>query len=319
MAGFLARRLASLVFVLWAMTVLVFAVVHLLPGSVAHMILGEYATNAAIAALEERLGLNDPLYIQYWRWFSGLLAGDFGMSLTMDRPAGPVILEALGRSAVLAGISIVLVAVIGIALGIHSATHVGTASDQALTLGQYFFIAVPEFFWCILVILFFSVWLGWLPATGYTPLADGGFLGWAKHLILPVSTLVLGLIAHVSRLTRSSMLEAIESKYVLAARAKGLPERIVLRRHALPNALLPTITVLAVDVGILIGGIVVVESVFAFPGLGRMLIYAIDNQDIPLMMGGMIVITAIYALANLVADILYAVLNPRIRVSGSAG
>lgn len=319
MAGFLARRLVSVLFVLWAMTVMVFAIVHILPGSVAHMILGEFATNEAIAEMEERLGLNLPLYVQYWRWFTGLMQGDFGMSLTMDRPAGPVILEALGRSAILASISIVLVAIIGIALGIHSATHVGSWSDRGLTLMQYFFIAVPEFFWCILVIIFFAVWLGWLPATGYTPLADGGFLGWAKHLILPVSTLVLGLIAHVSRLTRSSMLEAIESKYVLAARAKGLPERIVLRRHALPNALLPTITVLAVDVGILIGGIVVVESVFAFPGLGRMLIYAIDNQDIPLMMGGMIVITAIYALANLVADILYAVLNPRIRVSGSAG
>jgi peptide/nickel transport system permease protein len=319
MAGFLARRSLSVVFVLWAMTVMVFAIVHILPGSVAHMILGEFATNAAIAEMEERLGLNLPLHEQYWRWFSGLMRGDFGQSLTMDRPAGPVILEALGRSAILASISIVLVAVIGIALGIHSATHVGSWSDRGLTLMQYFFIAVPEFFWCILVIIFFAVWLGWLPATGYTPLADGGFLGWAKHLILPVSTLVLGLIAHVSRLTRSSMLEAIESKYVLAARAKGLPERIVLRRHALPNALLPTITVLAVDVGILIGGIVVVESVFAFPGLGRMLIYAIDNQDIPLMMGGMIVITAIYALANLAADILYAVLNPRIRVSGTAG
>jgi len=319
MAGFLARRFLSVVFVLWAMTVLVFAIVHILPGSVAHMILGEFATNQAIAEMEERLGLNLPLYEQYWRWFSGLMRGDFGQSLTMDRPAGPVILEALGRSAILASISIVLVAIIGIALGIHSATHVGSWTDRGLTLAQYFFIAVPEFFWCILVIIFFAVWLGWLPATGYTPLADGGFLGWAKHLILPVSTLVLGLIAHVSRLTRSSMLEAIESKYVLAARAKGLPERIVLRRHALPNALLPTITVLAVDVGILIGGIVVVESVFAFPGLGRMLIYAIDNQDIPLMTGGMIVITAIYALANLVADILYAVLNPRIRVSGSAG
>lgn len=318
MARFLARRLASLVFVLWAMTVLVFAVVHLLPGSVAHMILGEYATNAAIAALEERLGLNDPLHLQYWRWFSGLLSGDFGVSLTMDRPAGPVILEALGRSAVLAAISIVLVAALGIALGVHSATHAGSASDRALTLGQYFFIAVPEFFWCILVILFFSVWLGWLPATGYTPLAEGGLLGWAKHLILPVATLVLGLIAHVSRLVRSSMLEAIESRYVLAARAKGLPERIVLRRHALPNALMPAITVLAVDVGILIGGIVVVESVFAYPGLGRMLIYAIDNQDLPLMMGGMIVVTAVYALANLAADILYAVVNPRIRVGGTA-
>lgn len=319
MAGFLARRFLSVVFVLWAMTVMVFAIVHILPGSVAHMILGEYATNAAIAEMEERLGLNLPLYEQYWRWFSGLMRGDFGQSLTMERPVGPVILEALGRSAILASISIVLVAIIGIALGIHSATHVNSWSDRGLTLMQYFFIAVPEFFWCILVIIFFAVWLGWLPATGYTPLADGGFLGWAKHLILPISTLVLGLIAHVSRLTRSSMLEAIESKYVLAARAKGLPDRIVLRRHALPNALLPTITILAVDVGILIGGIVVVESVFAFPGLGRMLIYAIDHQDIPLMMGGMIVITAIYALANLAADILYAVLNPRIRVAGTAG
>jgi peptide/nickel transport system permease protein len=319
MAGFLARRFLSVVFVLWAMTVMVFAIVHILPGSVAHMILGEYATNAAIAEMEERLGLNLPLYEQYWRWFSGLMRGDFGQSLTMERPVGPVILEALGRSAILASISIVLVAIIGIALGIHSATHVNSWSDRGLTLMQYFFIAVPEFFWCILVIIFFAVWLGWLPATGYTPLADGGFLGWAKHLILPISTLVLGLIAHVSRLTRSSMLEAIESKYVLAARAKGLPDRIVLRRHALPNALLPTITILAVDVGILIGGIVVVESVFAFPGLGRMLIYAIDHQDIPLMMGGMIVITAIYALANLAADILYAVLNPRIRVTGTAG
>ena len=319
MASFLARRFASVILVLWAMTVLVFAIVHILPGSVAHMILGEFATSAAIAALEERLGLNQPLYVQYWTWFTGLLRGDFGMSLTMERPAGPVILEALGRSAILASISIVLVAILGIGLGIHSATHVGTWSDRGLTLMQYFFIAVPEFFWCILVIIFFAVWLGWLPATGYAPLAEAGFWRWAQHLILPVSTLVLGLIAHVSRLVRSSMLEAIESRYVLAARAKGLPERIVLRRHALPNALLPAITVLAVDVGILIGGIVVVESVFAFPGLGRMLIYAIDNQDIPLMMGGMIVITAIYALANLAADILYAVLNPRIRVTGSAG
>ncbi len=318
MAGFLLRRLASLAFVLLAMTVLVFGIVHLLPGSVAHMILGEYATNEAIATLEAKLGLNDPLYVQYWRWLSGLLHGDFGQSLTMERPAGPVILEALARSATLAGVSIVLVAIIGVSLGIHSAVHKGSASDRALTLAQYFFIAVPEFFWCILVILFFAVWLGWLPATGYTPISDGGVLGWAKHLVLPVSTLVLGLIAHVSRLTRSSMLEAIDSRYVLAARAKGLPERIVLRRHALPNALLPTITVLAVDIGILIGGIVVVESVFAYPGLGRMLVYAIDNQDLPLMMGGMIVITAVYALANLVADILYAVLNPRIRVGGTA-
>lgn len=318
MAGFLLRRTAATLLVLWLMTLMVFGIVHLLPGSVAHMVLGEYATAEAIAALEARLGLNDPLPMQYWRWFTGLLRGDFGASLTMERPAAPLVLEALGRSAILAGVSLSLVAALGISLGIHSAVNKGSATDRALTLGQYFFIAVPEFFWCILVILFFAAWLGWLPATGYAPVAEAGVLGWLRHLVLPVSTLVLGLIAHVSRMTRSSMLEAVESRYVLAARAKGLPERVVLWRHALPNALLPTITVLAVDLGILIGGIVVVETVFAYPGLGRLLIYAIDNQDLPVMMGGMMVVTAVYAAANLLADLLYAALNPRIRLGGTA-
>lgn len=318
MAAYIARRILAMIGVLWAMSVLVFGIVHLLPGSVANMILGEYATAESIAVLEQRLGLNDPLWLQYWRWFHGLLSGDFGQSLTMDRPVAPLVLEALGRSALLGGISITLVALIGIALGIHSAVHKGSLADRLLTLGQYFFIAVPEFFWAILAILLFAAWLGWLPATGYAPIAEAGPLGWASHLVLPVCTLVLGLIAHVSRLTRSSMLEAVESGYVLAARAKGLPEHVVLRRHALPNALLPTITVLAVDAGILIGGIVVVETVFAYPGLGRLLIYAIEHQDITLMMGGMMVVTAVYAAANLVADILYAVLNPRIRYGGAA-
>lgn len=313
MAGFLLRRAAATLLVLRLMTLLVFGIVHLLPGSVAHMVLGEYATADAVAALEARLGLNDPLPVQYWRWFTGLLHGDFGPSLTMDRPAAPLVLDALGRSAILAGSSLVLVAALGISLGIHSAVRKGSAADRVLTLGQYFFIAVPEFFWCILAILVFAARLGWLPATGYAPIAEAGVLGWLRHLVLPVSALVLGLIAHVSRMTRSSMLEAVESRYVLAARAKGLPERLVLWRHALPNALPPAITVLAVDLGILIGGIVVVETVFAYPGLGRLLIYAIDNQDLPVMM----VVTAVYAAANLTADLLYAALNPRIRLGGA--
>jgi peptide/nickel transport system permease protein len=318
MASYIARRLLAVLGVLWAMTLLIFGIVHLLPGNVAYMILGEYATAEAVATLEARLGLNDPLWLQYWRWLSGLLAGDFGRSLVMDRPAGPLIAEALAHSAILAGISIVLVAVIGIALGIHSAVNKGTLSDRVLTLAQYFFIAVPEFFWCILLILLFAAWLGWLPATGYTPIGEGGIVKWATHLILPVFTLVSGLIAHVSRLTRSSMIETLESGYVLAARARGVPEGRVLRRHALPNALLPTVTVLAVDVGILIGGIVVVETVFAYPGLGRLLIFAIENHDLPLLMAGMMVVTTVYALANLVADILYAFLNPRIRYGRAA-
>ena len=288
MGAYVAQRLLAALGVLWAMTILIFGIVHLLPGNVAYMILGEYATAEAIATLERRLGLNDPLHVQYWRWFSGMLAGDFGESLVMERPVGPLIVEALGRSAILAAISIVLVALIGIALGVHSAVHKGTLADRVLTLGQYFFIAVPEFFWCILLIILFAAWLGWLPATGYTPVAEGGVLRWATHLILPVFTLVSGLIAHVSRLTRSSMLETLESGYVLA------------------------------DIGILIGGIVVVETVFAYPGLGRMLIFAIEHHDLPLLMAGMMVVTAVYTFANLAADLVYALLNPRIRYGRSA-
>ena len=319
MIAYTLQRCLYVVVVVWIMSALVFGITQLLPGNVAYAILGQYATNQQIVELEHLLGLNDPWYVQYWRWFSGMLHGDFGQSIVMQRPVGPLILEAFGRSAILAGIAIILVAAIGTWLGVHSATHRGKLSDRVLTLAQYFFIAVPEFFWAILAIILFAVWLGWLPATGYTPIGQSGVGRWLAHLILPVTTLVCGLIAHVSRLTRSSMLETLRSAYILTARAKGLPRRLILRRHALPNALLPTITVLAVDVGILIGGVVVVETVFAYPGLGRLLIYAIEHRDIPLLQAGMMLVTTVYALANLSADLLYAVVNPRIRYGRSAG
>lgn len=304
--------------VLFGMSVLIFAVVHILPGNVAYAILGEYATPAAVAALEAKLGLHDPLLLQYWRWLDGMLHGDLGNSLVMTRPAGPLIMEALGRSAILAGSAFILVAAGGIALGIHTATHQGRMSDKILTLVQFVFIAIPDFFWSILGILIFASWLHLLPATGYTPLGEAGLLSWLSHLVLPVLVLCAGLLAHVSRLTRSSMIDVLHSRYVLAARAKGLTERRVLWRHALPNALLPTITVLAIDFGLLIGGIVVVETVFAYPGLGRLLVFAIERHDLPLLQAGMMVVTAIYALANLAADLGYAALNPRIRVGGAA-
>ena len=319
MIAYTLQRLLYVVAVVWVMSVLIFGITQLLPGNVAYAILGQYATNTQIAELERLLGLNDPWYVQYWHWFLRLLHGDFGQSIIMQRPVGPLIFEAFGRSAVLAAIAITLVAAIGTWLGIHSATHRGKLSDRVLTLAQYFFIAVPEFFWAILAIILFSVWLGWLPATGYTPIGESGVGRWLLHLILPIATLVCGLIAHVSRLTRSSMLETLRSAYILTARAKGLPRGLILRRHALPNALLPTITVLAVDVGILIGGVVVVETIFAYPGLGRLLIYAIEHRDIPLLQGGMMLVTTVYALANLGADLLYALVNPRIRYGRSAG
>lgn len=318
MVSYIARRLLSVVGTVWAMSVLIFAIVHILPGNVAYAILGEFATPDAVATLEQKLGLNNPLPVQYWHWFSRMLQGDLGRSLVMDRPALPVILDALGRSAILAGLSFVLVTIIGIACGVYAATHRARPSDRIMALMQFLFIAVPDFFWAIIAILVFASLLRWLPATGYDPIDTAGILGWLSHLLLPVLVLTCGLVAHVSRLTRSSMLDALQSRYVLAARAKGLPERLVLRRHALPNALLPTITVLAIDAGILMGGVVVIETVFAYPGLGRLLVFSIEQHDLPLLQAGMMVVTAIYAFANLIADTLYAVVNPRIRLGGSA-
>lgn len=316
MASFILRRLLGVVGVLWGMSVLIFAIVHILPGNVAYTILGEFATKTAVAQLEAKLGLNEPLLVQYWHWLNGMLHGDFGDSLVMSRPAAGLIGDALGRSALLAGLSFALVATGGIALGLHAATHRGRVSDRVLTLAQFVLIAIPEFFWGIVAVLVFASWLHVLPATGYAPLSEG-VGSWAAHLVLPVLVLSFGLLAHVSRLTRSSMLEVLGSRFVLAARARGLAERRVLWRHAMPNALLPAITVLAIDVGLLIGGIVVTETVFAYPGLGRILVFAIEQHDLPLLQAGMMVVTAIYAVANLIAELLYAALNPRIRLASA--
>jgi peptide/nickel transport system permease protein len=312
MIGYAAQRLAAICATLVVMSFLIFALTQILPGNVAHTILGQFATNDQIAALEQSLGLNDPWYLQYGRWAAGVLHGDLGRSLIMQRPIAPEVFAALGRSALLALPAFILIALAGLSLGIHSATHLGRASDHIVSMTQYLFIAVPEFFWAIIAILFFSRYLGWLPATGYVPLSDG-FWPWLSHVLLPIATLVCGLIAHVSRLTRSGMIEVLQSTYIVAARGRGLSRHAVLWRHALPNAILPAITVLAIDFGILIGGIVVVETVFAYPGLGRLLVFAVEQRDLPLLQAGVLVVTAAYGLANLTADLLYGYFNPRIR------
>jgi peptide/nickel transport system permease protein len=221
-------------------------------------------------------------------------------------------MEALGRSLTLTGVSFVLIAIIGVGLGIVAALRHGRPLDHSVSIATYLGIAVPEFFWAIVVIVIFAAWLGWLPASGYEPLS-AGFWPWAKHLIAPTITLVFAHLAHVSRLTRSSMIEVMQSPYVTAARAKGLPERIVVLHHALRNALLPTITVLALDFGRLMGGIVVVETVFAYPGLGRLIVFSIQNRDLPTLQASILVVAAIFAFANLIADLLYARFNPKIR------
>lgn len=313
MAGYVLRRLLLILLVLAAVSLLVFAITAILPGNVAHLILGAFAPPEQVAALELKYGLNDPILVQYGRWASRFVTGDFGQSVLQSRPVAPLVLEALQRSFALTFVSFVLIAIIGVSLGVVAALRHGRPLDHAVSIFTYLGIAVPEFFWSIVVILVFAVWLGWIPASGYEPFATVGFVTWAQHIVGPVLTLVFGHLAHVSRLTRSSMIEVLQSPYVLAARAKGLPERVVVVRHALRNALLPTITVLALDIGRLMGGIVVVETVFAYPGLGRLLVFSIQSRDIPTLQASILVVAAIYATANLAADLLYASLNPKIR------
>ncbi|MFM8680993.1 MAG: ABC transporter permease [Alphaproteobacteria bacterium] len=316
MAGYVAGRLALVLLVLVAVSMLVFAITSILPGNVAYLILGQFAPPDQVRALELKLGLDDPLWLQYARWAARMAAGDFGESMLMSRPVAPLVAEAIQRSLVLAGVSFAFIAVIGLALGVVAALRHNRPLDHAVSVGTYLGIAVPEFFWAIVVILVFASTLGWLPSSGYEPLSAG--LGtWAIHLVAPVLTLVFGHLAHVSRLTRSSMIEVLQSPYVTAARAKGLPERRVVLRHALRNALLPAITVLALDVGRLMGGIVVIETVFAYPGLGRLIVFSIQSRDIPTLQAAILVVAAVYALANLAADLLYAFLNPKIRYGRS--
>lgn len=312
MLAYFLRRLMAIVAILFVMSLLVFGITQILPGNVARVIAGQFATPDVIAAVEDRLGLNQPAYVQYWRWASGILVGDLGQSMVMNRPVAPLLWEALKASAVLAFASFILVAVFGVVLGVVSAVRQNKPTDHAISTFTYLGISVPEFFWGIVLIIVFARYLNVLPSGGIGDINDG-LMTWVSYLILPTATLTFTLIAHVSRLTRSSMIEALRSNYVRNARAKGLPENTVIYRHALRNALLPTITILAIDVGWLIGGIVVVETVFSYPGLGRLLVFAIERHDLPLIQATILVIAAIYALANLTADLLYAFLNPRIR------
>ncbi len=315
MAFYALKRLGAVVVVLVLMSVLVFLATHALPSNTAQLILGQYSTPETQRALEHKLGLDQPLVVQYWHWADGVLHGDLGQSLVMERPVAPVLWDALSRSAVLAVAAMMIVTAVGPALGVLAAVNQGRWIDHGATVFTYVGISVPEFYWGLVLILVFGSTFHLLPTSGSVDMS-AGVLTWVAHLVLPVITLTLTLLAHVSRLTRSSMLEALDSNYVKVARARGMPERVVIVRHALRNALLPTITVLAQDFGFLIGGIVAVEAIFAYPGIGQLLIFALNRQDLPMMQAAILVLTAIYCLANLGADLLYGVANPRIRYGG---
>jgi peptide/nickel transport system permease protein len=312
MLRYFLRRLVYLIGILALLTVVIFALTQALPGNVAQMILGSYHSEEALRALEEKLGLNDPLPVQYWRWVSHFARGNMGESLVMNRPIGPVVGEALLNTLSLALLSMLCVIVLGIGSGVVGAIRHRTLWDYVTSVLSFAGISLPEFFWGIVLIVIFAGYFRLLPATGIGSLGDSP-ITWLKHLILPVLTLTLTLVAHVAQQTRSNMLDVLQSNYVRAARARGLPERLVIRKHALRNALLPTITVLALDFGFLVGEVVVVETVFAYPGFGRLTIFAIQQRDLPLIQACGLVTAATYCVVNVVADMLYAYLDPKIR------
>ena len=311
--SYLLERLVYIIVTLFVISAIIFGVTMILPGNAAVMILGEYATPDALAAVEKKLGLDLPFYQQYFNWISGILAGDFGKSLTMDQPIAPLLLFRLKNSAILAGLSLLVVIFIAIPLGVWASLRQNSPPDRVIQLGSYLGISIPEFATATLLVLFFAgPNLSLFPAGGFAPFSDG-VLNALHHLVLPTTTLIIVLIAHIMRQTRSEMIEVMHANYVRAARLKGLGERAVIFKHALRNALLPTVTVLAADIGYLMGSVVVVEEVFAYPGLGRLIIYAIGNRDIPLLQAGTLMIASIYALSNFAADLIYAWLNPKIR------
>ncbi|NKJ07570.1 ABC transporter permease [Rhizobium sp. SG741] len=309
---YLIKRLLMIVYTLFVVSLVVFAITQVLPADAAVMMLGENATAQALDALRQQMGLNDPVWMQYLHWLIGILHGDFGQSLRTGQPVGPVMFEALGRSLLLACLSIGLMLVLAIPLGVIAAMRRGRLTDMLVSLVSYAGVSLPEFVTATVAVLVVSDWLKWLPATGYVPLTEN-FLDGLAHLALPVCVISIILIAHVSRMVRSELVDVLHTDYIRAARLKGLSGSRVLFGHALRNALLPTITVVALDVGYLLGGIIVVEEIFAIPGIGRQLIVAIQTRDLPSIQAGVLLMAATYSIVNFAADLLYAWLDKRIQ------
>jgi peptide/nickel transport system permease protein len=311
-AAWLLRRCLFVLYTMLVVSVVVFAITQVLPADAAVTLLGENATPAALAAVREKLHLTDPAWLQYWHWLSALLRGDFGISMRTSQPVGPAMFLALSRSLLLALCAIGLMLVVAVPLGVMAALRRGGPVDLLAGLVSYLGVSLPEFVTGTVLLILLADRLHWLPATGYVPLTQDFGEG-VRHLVLPVLTVSLILIAHVSRMARSEMIDVLHSDYVRAARLKGLSPATVLFRHALRNALLPVITIAALDIGYVLGGIIVVEEIFALPGIGRALIVAIDTRDLPSIQAGALIMAGTYALANFGADIAYALLDKRIR------
>ncbi len=314
MLRYLIRRLLLLGLTLLITSAIVFALTQLLPGDVARLILGREAQPEAIANLREQLGLNDPIPQQYVNWLIGFLNGDWGYSFGSGNPAiRPLVMERLGYSMRLALLTLAIAVPLSVTLGVIAGLKENTWIDSAISLVSLSIVGLPEFVTGLVLINTFALGLGWFPASA-TVSANDPIDKWLPQLILPAITATFVLTGYIARMARAGVIDELRRPYVRTAILKGLPYHQVILKHVLRNALLPTITVIALSFGWLIGGLIVIENVFSYPGLGRLLVAAVDRKDIPLMQAVVMTIIFFYALANLIADLVYALLNPRIRL-----
>jgi peptide/nickel transport system permease protein len=313
MSTYIVRRLGFLLVTLLITSLLVFVVTQLLPGDTARLVLGREAGEAALEAFREENGLNDPLVVQYGRWLFHFATGDWGTSLSTRAEIFPFVMLRLRNSLMLAGLTLLFAAPLALLLGVIAGLRENKTADHVISIGSLAVVGLPEFVTGVVLIEIFARQLGWLPANSSID-PNATFAEALPMLILPALTATLVLLAYIARLTRVGVVEELNKAYVRTAVLKGLPYRTVVGRHVLRNALLPTITVIAISVGWLIGGLIVIENVFNYPGLGRLLVFAIDRQDLPLIQAVTMIIVVVFALSNLTADLLYAYLNPRIRL-----
>jgi peptide/nickel transport system permease protein len=309
---YLLRRIGFILLTLFLASIIIFAATQLLPGDVAQVMLGQFASEKAVANLREELGLNRPAYVQYFDWLGRFVTGDWGNSMVSRQPVRPLILARIRNSAMLAMMALLFYVPLGIVFGVIAALNREKPLDQIISGFSMAFVGLPEFVTGLLLISVFAFALAVLPANSSIA-PNTSFREAFPSLILPAVTVSLTSLGYVTRMTRASTIDVLNTDYVRAADLKGLPRVQVLTRHVLRNSLLPTVTVVAMGIGYLIGGLIITESVYGYPGLGRLLVYGIQRRDVILIQACSMIVVMVYTLSNLIADILYSILNPRIR------
>jgi peptide/nickel transport system permease protein len=315
-ATYILRRLGLAVVTLWLLSVIVFFAGQVLPGDPGRAILGPLAAQSAVHALDQQLGVDRPLLTQYWSWITGLLHGNMGLSYQFRSPVAPFIGAALVNSVKLGALAFIIVVPLSILGGVVAALNYGRPADRIISVTGLSATTVPEFVSGIVLIVVFGVELKWFPVSASAG-QGASFGSQLYHLILPAIPLVLILFGYIARMARAGTIEALESDYARTATLKGLKRSVVIRRHILRNSLLPTITVIATQTGYLIGGLVVVETLFNYQGIGKLIFTAATAKDFPMLEAGVLTIGVVYMVATLVADVLYTVLNPRLRLGGA--